>query len=386
MKILIAVPDTGVGGVLTAAINFSNELVSKGHEVCFIDMSGRNVCVERMNECVRILSLKGRSLLWNIGINSVREASGLKKLLLLALGVVKKLTRRSGLWFNLIFNKFNDGEYFDVVIAFHQCEPCYYFVLNKVNAKKKIGFVHGELSYMGDISSWKKYMTQFDKIAYVSNAVKEQFVKAYPELSDNACTIYNTFDVEQIKTLANEDCDVTFDKKKINIVTVSRIVNNQKQINRIVEICQNLKKSTSTPFHWYVIGDGEDLETVISLSRDCMVDDVLSFVGRKSNPYPYIKECDFTVLTSSSEAYGMVVVESFVLNKPAVVAEYPAIYEIMENKKQGLIIEQNVESLTECVKSMIENTDCIRDRCTTHLLNAEINNEVAYRQFLNSIK
>ena len=68
------------------------------------------------------------------------------KLGILALGAMKKLTIRSGLWYKLIFSQFNKGECFDVAIAFRQCAPCYSFVLNKVNAKKKIGFVHSLLT------------------------------------------------------------------------------------------------------------------------------------------------------------------------------------------------------------------------------------------------
>ena len=386
MKILIAVPDTGVGGVTTSAVNFSNELTSRGHEVHFLDMSGANACRDRLNEKVILCSLIGKSRLWNISANGLKSVKGLKKLAVLALGAVKKLTIRHGLWYKLIFGEFNKGESFDVAIAFRQCAPCYSFVLNKVNAKKKIGFVHGELTYMGDISSWKKFMTRFDKIAYVSNAVKEQFVKAYPELSANACTIYNTFDIEQIRALANESCDVKFDENKVNIVTVSRIENTQKQIQRIVSICREIKNKTAMPFHWYVVGDGPDYEEAVSLAKELGVEDVISFVGSRQNPYPYIRQCDFTALTSISEAYGMVVVESFVLNKPAVVSEYPAIYEIMENGKQGLIAEQSVESLTKCVKDMVDNKDGVREMFEKNILNSEINNEVAYMQFLESIK
>lgn len=386
MKILIVVADTEVGGVTTSAVNFSNELTYRGHEVLFLDMSGENACADRLNEKVGLPSLKGKSTLWNISAQSVKRVSGIKKIGLLALGAAKKLTIRSGLWYKLIFSKFNKDDSFDVAIAFRQCAPCYSFVLNKVNARKKLGFVHGELTYMGDISSWKKYMTRFDKIAYVSNAVKEQFIKTYPELERNACTIYNTFDVEQIKAMAEDECDVKFDKNKVNIVTVARIDNGFKQIDWIVKICDSLKKKTHTPFHWYVVGDGSDYDSTVAMSSELGTSDVLSFVGNQSNPYPFIKQSDFTVLTSKSEAYPMVVIESFILERPIVVAKFATITEMMEDGKEGLIAKQSVESLTDHVKAMIENTDGIRDRCTNQLLNTEINNGISYAQFVGAIQ
>ena len=385
MKILIVVPDTEVGGITTSAVNFSNELTYRGHEVLFLDMSGENAYADRLNEKVSFLSLKGKSTLWNISSQSLKEARGLKKLGILALGAIKKLTIRSGLWYKLIFSKFSKDESFDAAIAFRQCDSCYSYVLDKLNAKKKIGFIHGELMYMGDISSWKKYMTRFDKIAYVSNAVKEQFIKIHPELERNACTIYNTFDVEQIKAMAEDMCEVNFDKNKVNIVTVARIDNGFKQIDWIVKICDSLKKKTHTPFHWYVVGGGPDYDSTVAMAAELGALDVITFVGNQSNPYSFIKQSDFTALTSKSEAYGMVIIESFVLKKPIVVARFSSVVEMMEHGKQGLIAEQSIESLEELIWCMIDNTDGIREGCTNYLQGIEINNDITYAQFLDAI-
>mgnify|MGYP003291932373 CR=1 FL=1 len=211
MKILVVVSDLILGGITTSAFNFSNEMVERGHDVTFLDISGTLRETDLPNPKIRISELRGKSKYWNI---TAKNSKGLSPLKHKILGVIKKVAIRIDLWYKLIFNKYVvDGE-FDVALAFRQCEPCYYFVLNCVNAKKKIGFVHGELRFMGDISSWKKYMTSFNKIAYVSNAVKEQFVVAYPELSDNAVTVYNMFNVENIQKLSQEKPAVEFDKTK----------------------------------------------------------------------------------------------------------------------------------------------------------------------------
>ena len=385
MKILIVVRNTGIGGVTASAVNFSNELVSRGHRVHFLDMSGDNKCKDRLSDDVEMLSLIGKSRLWNIGVADVRNTCGIKKLGVLALGVIKKLTIRSGLWFQLVFSKFNKNETYDVAIAFRQCAPCYSFVLNKVNAKKKIGFVHGELRFMGDISSWKKYMTRFDKIAYVSNAVREEFVSVYPELEANAFTVYNMFDIEQIKKLSAEKCDVEFDKNNVNIVTVARIDNAFKQIDWIVKICDMLKKRTDTPFHWYVLGDGPNFKEIIALMYEYKVEDVLTFVGTQTNPYAFVKQCDFTVLTSRSESYGMVVVESIILQKPVVATRYPAIHEIMTDGKEGVIVDQNIEAVCESVLDFIENKDNIRTKLTENLSNNQSNNDISYNQFIDAV-
>ncbi|MBQ8894619.1 MAG: glycosyltransferase [Clostridia bacterium] len=386
MKILVVVPDTNVGGVTSSAVNFCNELTLRKNNVYFLDLSGEYKCDDRLRKSITRLVLEGKSKLWNLGLECVKGATGIKKLGLLLLGAFKKVTIRSGLWYDLIFSRFKKQEFFDVAIAFRQCAPCYSFVLKKVNAPKKIGFVHGELKYMGDVSSWKRYMESFDRIAYVSDAVKKEFVNAYPELKKNACTIYNMFDVDQISRMAMETPAVVFDRSKVNIVTVSRIDNGFKQTHWIVEICRRLKEQTTIPFHWYVLGDGPDFKSTVQLAKDCAVDDVLTFAGNQPNPYAIMKQCDFTVLTSRSESFGMVVIESFVLKKPVVVARYDALCEIMEGGKHGLIAEQNIDSLLQCVRHMLENKDGIKDRCTLFLKDVKINNDRAYQQFCNALR
>ena len=67
MKILIAVPDTEVGGVNISAVNLSNELSARGHKVYFLDMPGNNKCINRLDDNVNHICFNGKSRLWNIG-------------------------------------------------------------------------------------------------------------------------------------------------------------------------------------------------------------------------------------------------------------------------------------------------------------------------------
>lgn len=385
MKILIVVLDSNLGGVTSSAVNFAKELVEHGNEVYFLDMSAQILRRKLLPEAVQVVCLEGASSKWNIGLEDIRNAKGFRKLGILLLGAVKKLTIRSGLWYQMIFSRFDRYGEFDVAIAFRQCDPCYSFVINKVSAKKKIGFVHGELKYMGDISSWKRHMTKFHKIAYVSNAVREEFVAAHSELAANACTIYNMFDRNRILRMAKEEPAIVFDKSKTNIVTVARIDNAFKQIHWIPQICAKLKDQTKVPFHWYVVGNGPDYDSTVKLSEKLDVTEVLTFTGEQENPFVIMKNADFTVLTSKSEAYPMVVMESLILEKPIVVAGFATITEMMTTEKHGLIANQSIESLTDSIIKMIENRDGIRETCRDGLAAAVVTNNIAYSQFLDAI-
>lgn len=386
MKLLIVVPDSNLGGVTSSAVNFATELAKRGHEVYFLDMSAQILKKKLLPEGVQAVCLEGASRRWNIGLEDVSKAKGFWKLGTLLLGAVKKLTIRTGLWYRLIFSRFDQYGEFDVAVAFRQCDPCYSFVLNKVPAKKKIGFVHGELKYMGDISSWKRHMTKFHRIAYVSNAVREEFISAHPELAANACTVYNMFDRDRILCMAKEEPAVVFDPSKKNIVTVARIDNAFKQTHWIPQICEKLKVQTKAPFHWYVLGDGPDYDETVKLAEELGVTDVLTFTGKQDNPFSIWKQADFTVLTSKSEAYPMVIFESFILHKPVVAAEFASVYEMMEAGKHGEITEQSIENMTDHVQSMIGDKNGNLTAYQNFLQTMQFTNNHCYSQLLAALE
>lgn len=388
MKILIAVPNTNIAnGITSSAINFSNEMVRRGHSVSFLDMSNKMQNLQNFHDGIVAVKLTGKSKLWDIDKNRLQSARGLKKLGLLAIGGVKKLTIRSGLWHRLIFSKISKNETYDVAIAFRQCAPCYSLVLHKVKAKKKVAFIHGELAHMGDISSWDKYFGVFDRIACVSGAVRDQFSHQYPAFSDKFVTVYNMIDHERLKRQSREPSPIDVDQGVINVATVARLENAFKRIDWIVEICERLKRETDLRFHWYVIGgNGPDAEQLFALAEEKQVTDVLTFTGSLPNPYAIVGACDFTVLPSKSESYGMVVVESLVLGKPAVVARYPALCEIMKDGEEGLVADQSFDSVYENVLRLMKNQEGILDKLTECLSAKEHDNLVAYRQFMDSVE
>ena len=380
--ILVVVLNTNIGGgITTAVMNFTSELCKHGHNVSFLDFTATEKN-KNLHPDVKQIFLKGISKYYLLSPKDISSAPLLKKPLLMLLGLVKKFTNKNGLWQKIIFRKLK--EEYDVAVAFRQCAPCYIYVLDKVKAKIKIGFVHGDVNYMGDISSWQYMMKDFDRIAYVSDAVRIGFEEKYPELKNNGCTIYNVLDAQNIIDKANEPADVTFNKDNINIVTVSRINNSQKRINRIPPVISKLMEQGIDNIKWYVIGDGRDTDEVKALAKKLNVSDNIVFLGKKTNPYSLLKNSDIFVLPTKTESYGLVVVEAMILNVPVVVCEYPALKEIFDDGVHGLVAQQSVESLAEKIGTLIKNKELYEKiKENTRLYNHT--NDIAYNQFMGAI-
>lgn len=380
MDVLIVVPDLDMGGVTTAAINLANEMTRRGIAVSILNMNYYKQFPMGCSEKVKILSLNGIAKYWGLNSEIVRsEKNVLKKLFLCCVGIVKKMFGKKKTWLQHVFGHQQPTYNYDVALAYKQCSPCYFYTLYCVRAKKKIGFVHGDIGFMGDVSMWVKYMYEFDKVAYVSNAVRKGFVERYPLLEKNATIAYNLVNVIWVNSCAQDKNDLTFDEDVINIVTVTRVDNWIKGCNRIPRLCSKIKENRGRCFHWYVVGEGPDYDTCVKIAEELEVLDVLTFVGSADNPYSILKEADFSVLPTKGEAFGLVVVESLVLGVPVVASYYPALVEILENEVMGLIAEQNVEDLYEKIILLLDNPSKL-NRLRNNCSNYQYDNNKAYEQ------
>lgn len=372
-----------MGGVTTSVINLCNELVARGDQVDFLNMGEKNEVNEsKISPKVSIKRISGIASYWQLGIKDLKKTSFLHRCGLIPLALLKKVTNSKGLWLSIIFNHFRLKNDYDMAVAFKQCAPCYYFALNCVNAKKKVGFIHGEIDYMGNISSWDCYFSKFDKIACVSNAVKVKFAKKYFEIKDKFCTVYNMIDIEKIKALSKEDCSIEMNDDEFNILTVARIENSHKRIERIPKCCKKLLGKGINNFHWYVVGEGVDLEENVKLAKELGVDTNLTFCGALDNPYPMFEKASCFVLTSETESFGIVVLEALALKTPVVATNYAALKEILKDTECGLISSQNVDDLTEKI-ALLANDSNLYDQIMKKLCSYKITNDTAYYQFID---
>ena len=385
MKILIVVTAFDVGGITTACVNFSNELIYRGNEVTILNMSGKdNPTPNTLHKDVKIKYLDKKRQHFNTTLNTIKTKKGvLSKIKSLFIGVRKKLLNKKGKWLQTFFKGYSvEGEY-DVAIAYRQCAPCYYFTLNCVNARKKLAFVHGDINFMGDISSWQLYMQSFDKIAYVSKAVEEGFVKKYPNLKSNACVIYNVLEIDKTEALATQPCDVNIDNNVFNIVTVARIENEIKRIDWIIKVCKILNEKCDKKYHWYIVGDGPDYNYNKKLVNNFKLNNNITFVGYKNNPYNIVKNCKLFVLPTKTEAYPMVVLESLLLQVPPLVTRYSSSDEQIINNKTGIIVN-SFDDLVLNLQNILENDDLLQN-LKNNLSKTKFSNDLAYSQFLTAL-
>ena len=379
MRILFVVSDFDMGGITSSLRNLSNELIKRGHNIDILNLPMYKQLPQGFNNKINLIDIEGIAKYWNTSMSAVKLANGWRKVFLLAIGVLKKLCNRIEIWNDIAFLSLPVLKEYDLAIGFRQSPIDYYVASKKVCAKKSIGFWHVDPDYSGDTSSWDKCLYDMDLIVGVSDATSEKMMCHYPKLKGKLRTVYNIFDVEKIRSDAKQYENVYRDYG-FNIVTVSRIdFETQKNHQRIPEICRRLKDEGES-FHWTIVGDGPERENLIQLIKESNLEKEITLVGAKDNPYPYIREADLFVLTSSWESYGMVVMESLILGTPVVAGDYPALKEILSDN-YGIRTENSVDGIYRGIKKILNDQEKYR-QIKESCLQFKYSTDETYKQFL----
>ena len=98
----------------------------------------------------------------------------------------------------------------------------------------------------------------------------------------------------------------------------------------------------------------EEIEKYINENN---LENNFKLLGVKSNPYPFIKDCDIYVQTSRFEGFGIAIAEARMLNKPVVTTRFDAVYNQMKDRKNGLVVDMNSQGIVNGILELINNKE-----------------------------
>ena len=262
---------------------------------------------------------------------------------------------------------------YDVSIGYLEKTPTY-FIIDKVDSIKKIGWIHNDYEQLGmNKEIDKKYFKKLDYIFTVSQKCLEVLRRNFPEYNIKLKLMNNIVSAKAIKRLAEEEIyDINFDKNTINIISVGRL-NYQKGYDLSIEACDLLVKR-GYKINWIVIGEGEERNKLESKINDLNVGEYFKLVGMRENPYKYIKEADIYVQASRFEGKSIAIDEAKILCKPIVITNFSTSKDQIINNKNGVISDMNSLSLANNIEKVICDKN-LMDEIVTNLKNKKIGNE-----------
>ena len=249
--------------------------------------------------------------------------------------------------------KISDTEY-DVAISF--LTP-HYFVEKKVNAKKKIAWIHTDYSSVEiDQETELKMWSKFDNIISISENVTNSFLKVFPTLKDKIVLIENIIDEDLINAQADAfSVEEEMPSDSIKLLSIGRFCD-AKNFDNVPEMMK-MMLSKGYNVKWYLIGFGIDENLIKSKIDEFNMQENVIILGKKSNPYPYIKACDFYLQPSRYEGKSVSIREAQILHKPVAIANFSTAKSQLVDGYDGLIFELENEKFVDGVTNLIDNNE-----------------------------
>ena len=264
----------------------------------------------------------------------------------------------------------SDMEY-DLAISF--LNP-HNICLDKVRAKKKVAWIHPDYTKIHINKHLElPYWSVFDHIASISEAATEAFVKIFPELAPKVIEIENILSPSFVQKRANgtaEEIEPT--SGVVNLLSVGRFCT-AKNYDNLPFICKHLVEM-SVDVRLYIIGFGGQEQLIREKIAEAGMEKHVIILGKRSNPYPYIKACDIYVQPSRYEGKSVTVREAQMLYKPVVVTNYPTASSQIENGVDGVIVPMDNRACAEGIKTLIDNKE-LQARIVEHLRTHDYGNE-----------
>lgn len=257
------------------------------------------------------------------------------------------------------------GEY-DLAISFlipHN------IVRDKVRAKQKWAWIHTDYSFLEldtkvELPVWSAY----DKIISISEDVTKGFLSKFPSLKNNILLMENILSEQFVReqaVVSLEQARLEFREPSLeqnalnpksltlNLLSVGRY-SYPKAFDRAVYICKVLVDKGFN-IRWYIMGFGSEEAKIRKTIEDTGMQEHFILLGKKLNPYPYIKACDVYVQPSRYEGKAVTVREAQILCKPVVITNYATASSQVQDGIDGVIVPNDVEGAAEGISTFVQD-------------------------------
>lgn len=359
MNILFLLRSLDIGGLEVVTAELANKFLREGHWVGVFAFETRTGNVrERFDERIEIVvgesyknSQQNVTLLHNLlqkaKVDVVINQWGLP---LIPIKVINKA--RKGLGVKVISVYHNDplqnGRIQSVEAMIAKTENVFIKTLFKV---KKFIF----RCVTGYAMRYNYYHS--DKFAALSPSFISNF-QQFTKISDTSKLIVQTNPV----TVNSEGYHYSSAQKQKEIIYVGRLDYTQKRVHRVIEAWTHLEHRFPE-WRLTIVGDGEERANIEQMVEDLELQRV-SFEGFQT-PKPYYEQASILLLTSEYEGFPLVLAECMSFGVvPVVYGSYSAVYDIIENGKDGLVLPYNnlgfrAEQMAQLLSTIMKDEDML---------------------------
>ena len=353
--IALLLPAMRIGGAEKICLNFLDDLLSE-YKVTMLLTKKEGDLIALVPDCVEILEDRLLSFheVVSEDIRHIRIRYLMKDLLYYLR--IKRGKDSEKNYRYLISRTPARKESYDYAISYVANVSTQVFCLaDRVNAKKKIAWMHGETTELKDTALFAECYRKFDKVYTVSEVTRDHFANRFPGCGDKTEVYYNPIRKDVILKRSEEKITYSFGSGVTNIVTVGRI-SPEKGMDMIPEIMGRLI-NRGLAVHWYIIGDGSLFDQIRDTVEQMGLGHYITMTGNQLNPYPFMKKCDIYVQPSYEEGYSTTICEAGILGKAIIgTTTSGGIREQIDDGVDGILAEPTPDDLANKIAELIVDT------------------------------
>lgn len=354
MKLLFVISNLEIGGTRRSLLNLLSYMSNYSVDLDLLVFSPYGAYKNSVPSNVNVI--KG-NLLMQGHFSEKKTLKGQTKLLAYrAVGSIgAKIIGQDDFWDAVLkrFAKQKIRKDYDAVIGFQEGFSDFFTTFTDI--EPRLIWIHNDYNNIPTYRTRNEnaYLN-INRIFFVAETARKSFATAFPTLESRMGVIKNVVPIDDIKRKAAEEVDDEYYQNgKINLISVGRI-EKQKAFHRIVEILNRLGEKRNQ-INWIIIGDGSQKNEIQNMLLQNNYQNIVRFIGTKSNPYPYMAKADMFVLTSEYESQPMVIMESLITGTPVISTNFESAYELLEGKNYGIVCENTAEGISNELLRIIEN-------------------------------
>lgn len=270
---------------------------------------------------------------------------------------------------------------YDIACGYLDGEATYYIV-DKVRASKKIGWNQNDYRGLGLSPVYDKpYYKKLDNIVTLTDECEDSLYEVFPEFKKKILQIPPIVSQSYIQAQAELFFPQEYkDNTQYRFVSVGRFVR-QKGFDIAIAAAKILEDK-GVNFKWYIIGDGELYDALTKQVSDAGLEKSVIFLGKRDNPYPYIKNADIFIQPSRFEGKSVILNEAKMLHAAIIATDYKTVFDQLENGISGLIVKkEDAEDLANGIINLLNNTE-LYNKLTSNLKNTDFDNKAVVNKYL----
>ena len=215
-------------------------------------------------------------------------------------------------------------------------------------------YVHSNYRHLYNNEEFKQFFDErninsYRRLIFVSKESKEGFIELYKDYINKCIVINNFIDIDEIKELSKKE-KIKRRKNKL-LVFIGRLDDSSKKLSRQIKLVKEINN-----LDLWIVGDGPDREKYEQEVKKYNLNDRITFFGSKSNPYPYMNEADYIILTSDYEGFPVTYLEALCLNK-SIITTIPTSDEYLNIEDYAYIISKDQTKMIKEVKKILESKE-----------------------------